>query len=123
VFALALSLIVPAQNFAVRASKFRDCYLAMYEIYRSTCSPQDKEEAYQRLLRQHENHADADWDRVLVEAKLYGRKLENRSGEIAVPEWLVLKSRLKSLAQLTLLGLAFVWPVVLGYLLTTPKVG
>jgi hypothetical protein len=80
----SLSLYVAAERFEERASKFKECYLELQDIYNSSQASSDKMTQYGAALKRYDNQSDADYDEMLFDAWLRGQSLCNARGPVSI---------------------------------------
>lgn len=80
---LVASLILQGERHQERAERFRECYLKLQGIYRSTAlTDEEKLQDYQKILDNYENHSDYDYQSVVVSSWWNSKTLENLSGKL-----------------------------------------
>jgi hypothetical protein len=118
---LATSIFIPGRNFSVRAAGYRDCYLQLQKIYRSTLTPAEKAEAYASILPLFENHSQADYESVLFKSRIFGEHLANASGPVSVSNGVALKCVLRAALKYLFIAILFLFPVAFAYALVLPR--
>lgn len=113
----AMSLFTYGEGYSERAGEFKNCYLELQELYHSSIDIDKKMEKYADILRHYDNQSNADYDGMVVSAKLRGQKLQNAYGDIVVSNVTVMMVLLKKLGKMALTLTAFLFPLVLGLLL------
>lgn len=118
---LATSIFIPGRNFGVRAARFRDCYLQLQQIYRSTETPEGKAEAYASVLRLFENHSQIDYEWVLFHSWVFGKPLADATGPVSASRQVIFKCAVRVILKSAFLLTLFIFPAIFGYALILPR--
>lgn len=120
---LATSIFLPAQNFAIRAARFRECYLLLQQIYWSATTPEEKTEAYASTLPLFENHLQRDYEWVLFQSCLFGKPLADPKGAVVVSKLVIAKCVVRAVRRSVVILTLFIFPLVFGYMMVLPRQG
>lgn len=79
-YILIVSLVVYAKDYSGQASRHRECYIQLFDILDNSEDENELGMNYHKIMKQHENHSDVDFQEFLISRKiLYGEKVT--SGE------------------------------------------
>lgn len=121
-FLFATTLIVSGFKFSETANKHRDCYLKLQNLEQTFDQHADAAAAYDQILNLYPNHAQRDYEALVLDRTLFGRgSLMSGQTKITWDYWILFKkiSRFISFWVLIIsvplyISYLFLWPFLFG---------
>ena len=109
-----LSIYTYGERYSERADQFKSCYLELQRLYESEGTTSQKMTQYADILSRYPNQSNADYDNMLVNAKVRGQELSNADGPTSATGYMVNKILLFRFLKFALITLIIFAPILLG---------
>lgn len=116
-----LTLFASGEKYSERADKFKACYLELQSLYQGALPSEQKVLEYHQILKRYHNQSDDDYDDMVFDSYLRGKRLTDASGEIRLSKVTISRVIFRRVYRYLLAVSLFVAPLAALYIWVTPE--